>query len=135
MSERLLGLETEHGFSVPEDKPRDRGAALDRFMAVARKTIPHLPGVHGSGLFTANGSRLYVDCGCHPEFCTPEVDDPADLLRYVGAGDLLLHRLAEETRRIDGLPPIWVYKCHVDYRDLSTWGCHENYGHKAPPGS
>lgn len=131
MSERMMGLETEHGFAVPGRDLRARNLALERLMALARKMLPHLPGYHGSGLFLGNGSRFYIDSGSHPEFCTPEVDCPFELVRYVSAGDLILARLAAETAALERLPPIMIYKCHVDYRDRSTWGCHENFGHKA----
>ena len=125
-----MGLETEHGFSAHGFDMNHRGSVLDRLVSIARQRIVHLPDC-GSGMFLANGSRFYIDTGGHPEFCTPEVDNPWDLVRYICAGDLILHRLAEQTATVGRGQEVFFFKCHVDYRNRSTWGCHENFGHKA----
>ncbi len=127
----MMGLETEHGFSVPGLDPGCRGIVLDRLISIARNRIVHLPDCHGSGIFLANGSRFYIDTGGHPESCTPEVDNPWELVRYICAGDLILQRLAEETAAVERVPEVVFFKCHVDYRSLATWGCHDNFAHKA----
>ncbi|MEY2409048.1 MAG: proteasome accessory factor [Verrucomicrobiota bacterium] len=133
MAERMMGLETEHGFYVEGLDIDQRGGVLEKVMRVARKRMVHLPACHGTGIFLANGSRFYIDTGAHPEFCTPEVDDPWQLVRYICAGDLILQRLAEETLVAEQTPEIVFHKCHVDYRDCSTWGCHENFAHRGSP--
>ena len=127
----MMGLETEHVFSLPPGARRCRDRVLERLVGIARRRLVHLPGSGGSSLFLANGSRFYIDIGAHPELCTPEVEDPWELVRYICAGDRLLHRLAEETAAAERLPEIVISKCHVDYELRVTWGCHENYGHKA----
>ena len=132
MTERMMGLETEHGFSVPRVDAESRCGVLDRLMHIARKRLIHLPGCQGTGIFLANGSRLYIDTGGHPELCTPEVENPWELVRYICAGDRILHRLAEETASVEGIPEVLLFKCHVDYGGGCTWGCHENFANKAP---
>jgi len=131
MLDRMMGLETEMGFSVPGLGLDRRIAALDRIMNLARKRHAHMNGLHGSGMFLGNGSRFYIDTGGHPEICTPEVDTPWELARYIAADDEILYRLSAEAIAVERLGDVLFYKCHVDYTDLATWGCHENFGHKA----
>ncbi len=139
MSERLMGLETEYALSAI-----GRGAtALDREVTVrcfvdrVRAQGPYLPGHRSSGIFQANGGRFYIDCGLHPEQCTPECSSPSELVRYVLAGERVLARAAAELeaahREVDELH---LTKCNVDYSGTgSTWACHESYLHTSHPGS
>jgi len=132
MTERLIGLETEYGFTVPEVDHETCCSVLDCLIHRAGRKLVHLPSSQGSGIFLVNGSRLYVDTGGHPEFCTPEVVDPWELVRYICAGDRILHRLAEETASVERVPEVVLFKSNVDYGGGCTWGCHENFGNKAP---
>jgi hypothetical protein len=103
---------------------------VQQLMEVAASRLVHLPGHRDAGLFTANGSRLYLDVGGHPEVATPEVQDPWEAVRYVKAGDRIMLELAEALRgkkpRLDPL----VLRGNVDYSGQgTTWGCHESYLH------
>src|SRR5512139_2175123 len=102
MSERMFGFETEYGITgMRGDESMDRGLLVDRLMQVARKHLAHLPDARTSGMFLTNGSRLYIDQGCHPELCTPECTNPWDAVRYVKAGerimDGIVSRMSSET--------------------------------------
>ena len=97
MAERLFGLETEYALFRPG--PRGvrvgQGSALSRFMELARENLPHLPDRGSSGVFLQNGSRLYLDCGGHPELASPELANPWDACRYALAGDRILAMIAD----------------------------------------
>lgn len=137
MAERLFGLETEYAFTALDSagKALARDQILHGFMQLARNELPHLRDAGSSGMYLQNGSRLYVDCGSHPELCTPECTTPWDAVRYVLAGEQILARLAvklEETET--NLSQALFFKCNVDYSGTrSTWGCHESYLHRADP--
>ena len=79
----LLGVETEYGLAPSEQ----RAVCLGRLLQLARE-LRHVPGLLGSDLFLANGARLYVDCGEHAELATPECTTPAEVVRYILAGEL-----------------------------------------------
>lgn len=132
----LLGMETEYAVTgiAKNGVSVDRSQLLSWMFALARKICPHLRDA-GSGLFLANGARLYIDRGEHPEFATPECADPWEVVRYARAGEALLldlaRRIAEQNR---GLREFSVFRCNVDYsRSGATWGCHESYLHSIHP--
>ena len=131
MTERLLGQETEYGLSVVRNSgtPRESERSSEELLSLAA-SIPHLPAFRSSGLFLANGSRFYVDCGAHPELATPECANPWDVVRYIRAGEHMLLNLAEQMRRRDPrIARAMILKGNVDYRSRATWGCHESYLH------
>ncbi|MCQ9366799.1 depupylase/deamidase Dop [Brevibacterium sp. 91QC2O2] len=70
-----------------------------------------------------NGARLYVD-HAHPEYSSPEVTNPRDLLVWDRAGDLValgaVRNLANTTE------PVNLYKNNTDSKGAS-YGAHENY--------
>lgn len=136
MTERLLGLESEYALTT-----RDRdGRSLDRengvffLIELARAHLPHLSGVAAMDLFLGNGSRLYVDSGLHPEFCTPECANPWDVVRYTRAGEKILEELMDRMTEDPEIADAALFKCNVDYSGTgSTWGCHESYLHRTDP--
>jgi proteasome accessory factor A len=132
----LLGVETEYAVSGVADTgvSVDPGQLVGRMLEAARVSYPHLRD-GGSGIFLANGARLYVDRGSHPEFATPECADPWSVVRYIRAGEALLLELAARIRQqTPGLREIAIYRHNVDYsRSGATWGCHESYLHASPP--
>ncbi len=72
-----------------------------------------------------NGARLYVD-HAHPEYSTPEVTNPLDLVRWDKAGERVM---AEAARRAASIPTpgnIQLYKNNTDNKGAS-YGSHENY--------
>ena len=139
MSLRIFGLETEYALSAFDaDGARlSPVAAAANLVRLAGETLPHLPGKYSQGIFLANGSRLYVDQGGHPELAICEVANPWDACRYILAGDRILADLATElTRRGAGIGSVVLTRCNIGYTpDAPTWGCHESYGHHAAPES
>ncbi|HEV8599738.1 MAG TPA: proteasome accessory factor PafA2 family protein, partial [Gemmatimonadales bacterium] len=133
----LLGMETEYAVTGLDcnGNPIGRLALVHAMLSKAREAYPHLRDGSGNGLFLANGGRLYIDSGLHPEFATPECQDPREVLHYVREGERLLLDLAERVRG-DGhyLREVQVFRCNVDYaRSGSSWGCHESYLHSTYP--
>jgi proteasome accessory factor A len=77
---------------------------------------------------------MYVDCGLHPEICTPECANPWDAVRYIQAGHRTLAGLAAaiESASTPGTE-ILCFRGNVDYSGTqATWGCHESYLHRIP---
>jgi hypothetical protein len=133
MTARLMGLETEYACSALNGgSEEEREDLLENLVHKAGERLPHLPAAQTNGIFLANGGKLMIDAGDHPEFCTPEVDNPWDVVRYAVAGDEILARAAAE---LSGKTrPILLSKCNVDYTGArTTWACHENYSHRANP--
>ena len=138
MQERLFGMEIEYGCAVRERNPKRLGRGQDwveRLMAIARKRLPYLPSMEGSGIFLQNGARLYVDCS-HPEMTTPECANPWDVVRYMQAGERILTQMAEEMTCDDPtLAEVLIFKTNVDQNGGdATWGCHTSFMHRASPG-
>ena len=76
MNPRIMGLETEFGVSYTEGgrkKLAPDEAARAMFRDVVRVD-------RSSNVFCANGARLYLDVGNHPEWATAECTDLIDLL-------------------------------------------------------
>ena len=84
----------------------------------------------GTNDFLRNGARLYQDTGCHPEYATPECDNPLDLTLHDKAGERIVEELlltAEQRLRDSGIDcDIFVFKNNTDSVG-NTYGCHENY--------
>ncbi|MFQ5654371.1 MAG: proteasome accessory factor PafA2 family protein [Planctomycetota bacterium] len=137
MHERVIGMETEYGFSslCAGGKPYSRGKALALLMSIAWKRLCSLRGRGMKGLFLENGARVYVDIGDHLEYCTPECTDPWELVRQLLAGDRILAELAGVAVGQDPeLASASFFKTNVDYSGArTTWGSHENYLHRASP--
>jgi proteasome accessory factor A len=140
MRKMLLGVETEYAAGIATDA----GAASSvleasdfagRFMAATRRRLTCLPDGSG-GVFLANGARLYVDCGMHPEYATPECSSPWEVVQHIAAGDRILSHLAEDLEPgYRHLGELVLHKCNVDYSGAgTTWGCHESYLARRPPG-
>jgi proteasome accessory factor PafA2 len=79
-----------------------------------------------ANVILTNGARLYVD-HAHPEYSTPEVTTPRDVVLWDKAGERVM---AEASRRaaqaVPGQPPIQLYKNNTDNKGQS-YGSHENY--------
>jgi proteasome accessory factor A len=136
MTQRLFGMETEyavndHGANASGSEKHTLAWQL---MAVAREQLKHLRDF-GDGMFLENGSRLYIDSGYHPELSTPECADPADVVRYILAGERILLDIASKLEEKTLGSSLSFFKCNVDYSGAgTTWGCHESYLHRMSPG-
>lgn len=136
--ERLMGLENEYAFRATAASAAtvETHRALEMLASIARKELVCLPSLNGAGVYLANGGRLYLDCGAHQEYCSPEVANPWDIVRYLLAGEQMLVELAGELTRRSRLRSATFSRTNVDYSgSQSTWGAHENYMHRANPSS
>jgi len=78
-----------------------------------------------ANVILTNGARLYVD-HAHPEYSTPEVTNPLDIVRFDKAGERVMLRATELAARLPGNPAITLYKNNTDNKGAS-YGAHENY--------
>ncbi len=78
-----------------------------------------------ANVILTNGARFYVD-HAHPEFSTPEVTNPYDLVRWDKAGERVMAEAARRAAQVPGLLPIQLYKNNTDNKGAS-YGAHENY--------
>ncbi len=78
-----------------------------------------------ANVILGNGARLYVD-HAHPEYSTPEVTTPRDVVLWDKAGEHVMRRAAELAAATPGATPIALYKNNVDNKGAS-YGAHENY--------
>ena len=65
-----------------------------------------------SNVFLANGARLYLDVGSHPEYATPECDSVYEVICHDRAGERILERLvenAEERLAEEGITGSTIY--------------------------
>ena len=83
-----------------------------------------------SNVFLANGARLYLDVGSHPEYATPECDSILDLVTHDKAGERILEQLlvtASQLLRDEGIRGnVYLFKNNTDSAG-NSYGCHENY--------
>ncbi len=133
----LFGVETEYAVAGlrSDGEAVAREEIVHSLMDAARQRLVWAPDLHpGSGMFLQNSSRLYVDCGLHPEFATGECANPWDAVRYVEAGHRILAELASSVEA--GSAPGTEILCLRSNVDLggtrATWACHENYLHRRP---
>ena len=129
----VFGFESETAFTaLDEDGLRVcQDTALEEFLSLAREMRPHLSSYGSSGVFLANGARLYLDCG-KPEIATPETHTPEDACRFLRACEGILADVARElTARSAYIRDILLTRCNVCYDGSgSTWGFHESYGYR-----
>src|SRR6185295_18826845 len=78
-----------------------------------------------ANIILSNGARLYVD-HAHPEYSSPEVTNPRDVVVWEKAGEAVMRLGAELAGRLPGAYPIVLYKNNVDHKGAS-YGSHENY--------
>jgi proteasome accessory factor A len=78
-----------------------------------------------ANVILTNGARLYVD-HAHPEYSTPEVTNPRDLVKWDKAGEKVMAEAARRAASIPGSQPIHLYKNNTDNKGAS-YGAHENY--------
>ncbi|MCL8025862.1 proteasome accessory factor PafA2 [Nocardioides sp. BSK12Z-4] len=108
-----------------EESPlRDaRGFDMSREKADASQLTDEDLGL--ANIILTNGARLYVD-HAHPEFSTPEVTTPLDIVRWDKAGEQVMLDAARRAALLPGGAPIVLYKNNTDGKG-SSYGAHENY--------
>jgi proteasome accessory factor A len=123
---RIFGIENEYGVTCTL-----RGQRRLSPDEVARYLFRRVVSWgRSSNVFLANGARLYLDVGSHPEYATPECDDLIDLVTHDKAGERILEGLiasAEQQLRDEGVRgTIYLFKNNTDSAG-NSYGCHENY--------
>ncbi len=123
---RIFGLENEYGVTCTL-----RGQRRLSPDEVARYLFRRVVSWgRSSNVFLANGARLYLDVGSHPEYATPECDSIYDLVVHDKAGERILEQLlasAEQRLREEGIRGvIYLFKNNTDSAG-NSYGCHENY--------
>jgi proteasome accessory factor PafA2 len=78
-----------------------------------------------ANVILTNGARLYVD-HAHPEYSTPEVTSPRDIVLWDKAGEQVMLDAARMAAQVPGAQPIHLYKNNTDNKGAS-YGAHENY--------
>jgi proteasome accessory factor A len=108
-----------------EENPlRDaRGFTLAREVADASQLTDDDVGL--ANVILTNGARLYVD-HAHPEYSSPEVTTPRDVLTWDKAGEQVMATAAERAALLPGTSRINLYKNNTDNKGAS-YGTHENY--------
>jgi proteasome accessory factor PafA2 len=119
------GLTRRARWDFEEESPlRDaRGFDLSREVADPSQLTDEDMGL--ANIILTNGARLYVD-HAHPEYSSPEVTGPLDVVLWEKAGEDVMRRGAELAAQIPGTQPIVLYKNNVDNKGAS-YGSHENY--------
>lgn len=101
------------------------------FMSIAdadSSQLTHIPqddleAQYLANVVTENGARYYVD-HAHPEYSSPEVLTPRDIVTFDRAGDLVA---LESVRTLEkSAEPVNLYKNNTDSKGAS-YGTHENY--------
>src|SRR5215213_3183787 len=127
-------------YAAAADIPRSRRARWDyevesplrdaRGFDLSAPTL-HSPGdselddLGAANVILTNGARLYVD-HAHPEFSTPEVLSPRDIVIWDKAGERVMEEAAMRAATVPGAPRMQLYKNNVDGKGAS-YGSHENY--------
>ncbi|HUW01049.1 MAG TPA: Pup--protein ligase [Acidimicrobiales bacterium] len=126
MDRRIFGLENEYGVTCTL-----RGQRRLSPDEVARYLFRRVVSWgRSSNVFLANGARLYLDVGSHPEYATPECDSIHELVVHDKAGERILEQLltgAEARLHEEGIRGvIYLFKNNTDSAG-NSYGCHENY--------
>ncbi|MDX6225179.1 MAG: Pup amidohydrolase [Frankiales bacterium] len=100
-----------------------RGFDLSREVADPTQLTDEDTGL--ANVILTNGARLYVD-HAHPEYSTPEVTGPRDLVLWDKAGERVMAEAARRAALVPGAAPIQLYKNNTDSKGAS-YGTHENY--------
>src|SRR5918996_1076967 len=119
------GLTRRARWDFEEENPlRDaRGFDLSRDAADPSQLTDEDLGL--ANIILSNGARLYVD-HAHPEYSSPEVTNPRDVVVWEKAGEEVMRLGAELAGRMPGAAPVILYKNNVDNKGAS-YGSHENY--------
>src|SRR5215213_5660050 len=132
---RVMGTEVEYGISVPGQptaNPTTLSSQVVNAWAVADAPTPRRPRwdfEEESPLRDARGFDLSPTQAldhAHPEYSTPEVTNPRDVVLWDKAGEHIMAEAARRAARIPGTAPIQLYKNNTDGKGAS-YGAHENY--------
>src|SRR5437762_5814317 len=120
----LINAYVEHrkvGWDFEDESPGRDASGFAREGAAPPEIETHLVNT-----VLTNGARYYVD-HAHPEYSTPECADALELVCADKAGERILARSMQASRRLLGSgQEIVVYKNNTDGKG-NSYGTHENY--------
>jgi len=127
----LMGAEVEYSMSVAQRPDEHSRVYLHLQLLDAIRAVHHwLDDCHAeSGLYLDNGSRYYLDAGCHNEFSSPELFAPQQVATYDRAGEQILLRAKAAVAAHAAGMNICITKNNVNFHlpDRAAWGQHEAY--------
>jgi proteasome accessory factor PafA2 len=120
------GPDTAHeaGGGPHVEQAVDPGASMDPDR-LARPGVEEYEDPGAATTVLTNGARLYVD-HAHPEYSSPEVTCPRDLVLWDKAGEVVMLRAMRELTANPAMPDVALYKNNGDGKGAS-YGTHENY--------
>lgn len=129
----IIGLETEYGLLIHQDRPEHSPSwyahrLRDHIFQQRRLGVLDLHHrAHdeppGNGGFLTNAGRIYIDMG-HIEYASPECATLADIVASDRAGDQILQEALHDLNLSDDVSLI---KNNIDHETDATFGSHENY--------
>src|SRR3990172_7454548 len=115
MQTRIFGLENEYGLISSSLGGKLNLSVESALGYLFEKVVSRQRGTND---FLRNGARLYQDTGCHPEYATPECDNPLDLVIHDKAGERIVEELlyaAGRKLRENGVYcEIYIFKNNTD---------------------
>jgi len=108
-----------------EESPLRDARGFDMSRQVADPSLLTDEDLGLANVILTNGARLYVD-HAHPEYATPEVTTPLDVVRWDKAGEQVMLDASRRAGQLPGGGPINLYKNNTDNKGVS-YGAHENY--------
>ncbi len=108
-----------------EESPLRDARGFDLSRTVADPSLLTDDDPSTANLVLTNGARLYVD-HAHPEYASPEVTNPLDVVRWEKAGEQVMLDAARRHGAQPGMSPILLYKNNTDNKG-AAYGAHENY--------
>ena len=108
-----------------EESPLRDARGFDMSRQVADASLLTDEDLGLANVILTNGARLYVD-HAHPEYATPEVTTPLDVVRWDKAGEQIMLDASRRAGQLPGGGPINLYKNNTDNKGAS-YGSHENY--------
>ena len=118
------GRSRRPAWDFEEESPLRDARGYDLGRRVAPEFIEAEEDAGMANVILTNGARLYVD-HAHPEFSTPEVFTPLDVVRWDRAGELIMREAISRAHHLTGAT-INLYKNNTDNKGAS-YGAHENY--------
>jgi proteasome accessory factor A len=118
------GRSRRPAWDFEEESPLRDARGYDLGRRVAPEFVEAEEDAGMANVILTNGARLYVD-HAHPEFSTPEVLSPLDIVRWDRAGELVMRQAIRRAFELTGAT-INLYKNNTDNKGAS-YGAHENY--------
>ncbi|MEP6852741.1 MAG: depupylase/deamidase Dop [bacterium] len=119
------GRSRRPSWDFEEESPLRDARGYDLGRRVAPEFVEAEEDAGMANVILTNGARLYVD-HAHPEFSTPEVLTPLDVVRWDKAGELVMNEAIDRAAALGIGARINLYKNNTDNKGAS-YGAHENY--------